>query len=41
MLDATINKFGNLLLAGLLVLGVVLNTSIGNLHGFTPKVVGF
>ena len=41
MLDASVNEFRDLLLAGLLVLGVILNTSICNLHGFTPKVVGF
>ena len=41
MLDTTIDKFGNLLLAGLFVLGVIRNTSVCYLHGFTPKVVGF
>ena len=41
MLDASVNEFRDLLLTGLAVIGVVLNTSVGNLHDFTPKVVGF
>ena len=41
MLDASVCEFRDLLLTRFLVIGVVRNTTVGNLHGFTPKVVGF
>ena len=41
MLDASVCEFRDLFLTRFLVIGVVLNTSVGDLHDFTPKVVGF
>ena len=40
--DASVCEFRDLLLTGLAVIGVVLNTSVSDLcHVDTPKVVGF
>ena len=41
MLDASVSKGRGLLLTSFLVFGVVFNTTVGDLHCFTPKVVGF
>ena len=41
MLDASVNEFRDLLLTGLAVIGIVLDTTVGDLcHCVTPKVVG-
>ena len=42
MLDASVNEFRDLLLTGLAVIGIVLDTTVGYLcHCVTPKVIGF
>ena len=42
MLDASVNEFRDLLLTGLAVLGIILDTSVSDFcHCVTPKVVGF
>ena len=42
MLDASVCEFRDLLLTGLAVVGIVLDTSVSDLcHCVTPKVVGF
>ncbi len=42
MLDASVLEISDTFGAGLLVLGVICDTPVGNFcHGFTPKVVGF
>ena len=42
MLNASVLEFSDTLGAGLVVLGVINDTPVGNFcHGFTPKVVGF